>query len=361
VGFFSTFVGETGDRNRLPVLTAEEYRAVFESSPDGVLVVCRDGKIRDVNPQVEAMFGYAREELLEEPVEVLVPEAARAAHFEHRSRYARDPHSRPMGVGMELLGRRKDGALFPVEVSLSPWDTPEGQRVVCTVRDITNRRRLRNFSEGAMRASEEERQRIARELHDDTAQRLATLMLHIRLLSMETEPEAWRRGLDHLRDEILETAEGVKRIARGLRPPELEEVGLVTAIRAHLRGLREGGGFEVDAELEPVDHLLGKDAKLALYRVVQEALSNVVRHSGAARARLRLGSADGKVFLVIEDDGRGFTEGQAREGGGGLGLVSMQERAVMVGGRVIVDSTPGEGTRIRINVPASTATEAQNV
>lgn len=344
------------------MLTAEEYRAVFESSPDGVLVICRHGKIRDVNPQVEVLFGYAREELLEEFIEMLVPEPFRTAHVEHRSRYTEGPHTRPMGVGMELQGRRKDGFLFPIEVSLSPWETPAGRRVICTVRDITDRKRLQDFSAGAMQASEDERQRIARELHDDTAQRLATLMLRIRLLSMQTDPDAWRSGLASLRDEILETAEGVKRIARGLRPPELEEVGLVTAIQAHLRGLREGGGFEVDAEIDAVDHLLDIETKLALYRVVQEALSNVVRHSGAERAHLRLGTEDGLVYVVIEDDGRGFAEGEVREvRGGGLGLVSMQERAVMVGGRVIVDSTPGEGTRVRINVPASTATEAQNV
>ena len=313
-----------------------------------------------MNPQVEALFGYAREELLEEPVEMLVPEPFRTAHVEHRSRYTKNPHTRPMGVGMELQGRRKDGTLFPIEVSLSPWEIAEG-RVVCSVRDITDRRRMQDFSEAAMRASEEERQRIARELHDDTAQRLATLMLRIRLLAMQTDAEAWRAGLEELRDEILETAEGVKRIARGLRPPELEEVGLATAIQAHIRGLREGGGFDVDAEIENVDHLLGMDAKLALYRVVQEALSNVVRHSGAESARLRVGAEEGAVYAVIEDDGRGFSEGKVRERGAGLGLVSMQERAVMVGGRVIVESTPGEGTRIRINVPATTAAEAQNV
>jgi PAS domain S-box-containing protein len=359
VGFFSTPVGQRGVK--LPVLTADEYRAVFESSPDGVLVICRDGKIRDVNPQVEALFGYAREELLEEFVEMLVPDPFRRAHEAHRNRYARNPHTRPMGVGMELQGRRKDGSLFPIEVSLSPWQTPEGRRVVCSVRDITERKRMQDFSEGALRASEEERQRIARELHDDTAQRLATLMLRIRILTLESDPAAMKERLEELRDEILETAEGVKRIARGLRPPELEEVGLATAIQAHLRGLREGAGFEVDAELDNVDHLLPMDAKLALYRVLQEALSNVVRHSGADHARVHLGPEGGEVVLTIEDDGRGFVESQVRERGAGLGLVSMQERAVMMGGRVEIDTTPGEGTRIRVQVPATKAAEAQNV
>lgn len=341
------------------MLTADQYRAVFEASPDGLIIVDAAGVIRDVNPQVEALFGWAREELLGEEVEMLVPKGMRKTHHQHRRRYARSPHARPMGVGLELWGVRKDGSEFPVEISLSPWKAEDGLHVICTVRDITDRKRLQDFSAGAMRASEEERQRIARELHDDTAQRLATLLLRVRLLAMEKDAATRAERFEELREEILETAEGVKRIARGLRPPELEEVGLATALQAHLRSLREASGLDVEAEIEPVDRFLGPDARLALYRVVQEALSNVVRHSGASHARLRVSVDDGTVSAVIADEGRGFSEGRVTERGGGLGLVGMQERAQMIGGRVTIESTPGEGTRIRIDVPAA-ATETQN-
>lgn len=344
------------------MLSTEEYRAVFESSPDGVIVVCRDGKIRDVNPAVESLFGYAREELLEELVEMLVPEAFRQGHEEHRARYTRNPHARPMGAGMELRGRRKDGSEFPVEISLSPWQTDleGGLRVVCTVRDITDRKRLRDFSEGALRSVEEERQRIARELHDDTAQRLATLMLRVRLLGMETNEVRRTVALEELREQLLEAAEGVKRIARGLRPPELEEVGLVTAIHAHLRNVREASGVDVEADMETVDDLLSPERRLALYRVIQESVSNVVRHAGADRARVSVSVVDGRVVATVEDEGRGFSASRVREGGGGLGLIGMQERAVMMGGRITVDSAPGEGTRVCIELPTE-AVEAPNV
>lgn len=344
------------------MLSTEEYRAVFESAPDGIVVVCRDGKIKDVNPMVEVLFGFAREELLDEPVEMLVPEAFRRAHLEHRSRYMRNPHSRPMGVGMELRGRRKDGSEFPMEISLSPWQTDleGGLRVVCTVRDITDRKRLQDFSEGALRSVEEERQRIARELHDDTAQRLATLMLRVRVISREQNAERLSTLLEELREEILDAAEGVKRIARGLRPPELEEVGLGLALLAHVRGLREGAGFEVEITVDPVEHILGIDEKLGLYRIIQESLSNAVRHSGAGSARVVVRADDGLVTAVVEDDGRGFNPATVSDKGAGLGLVGMQERALMMGGRVTVDSTPGEGTRVRIEVPSS-AVEARNV
>lgn len=348
--FLHTF-GQEGAFKR--VLDAEEYRAVFEAAPDGIMVVSANGVIRDLNPALEAMFGYGREELLGERVEKLIPHKFREAHESHRRRYVEDPHARAMGVGLELRARRRNGDQFLVEISLSPWEK-EGQRsVICTVRDITDRKRMRDFSEGALRSVEEERQRIARELHDDTAQRLATLMLRVRLISMEVDEAMRRQGLDELREQILATAEGVKRIARGLRPPELEEVGLRTALQAHLRGLREGAGFKVDVDMDPVEHLLDLEGKLCLYRIIQESLSNALRHSGVADARIRVRNDDGRVVAVVEDAGRGFAVDQAAQDGGGLGLVGMQERAVMLGGRVFVDSAPGKGTRVRIELPTS--------
>lgn len=342
------------------MLNAEEYRAVFEAAPDGIMIVDTDGVIRDLNPQTEAMFGFAREELLGETVEMLMPEVFRMAHREHRTRYSRNPHARPMGVGLELRAQRKDGTQFPVEISLSPWTHGDVRRVICSMRDITDRKRLQDFSEGALRSVEEERQRIARELHDDTAQRLATLMLRVRLLGLEVDPERRQLALEDLREQILQAAEGVKRIARGLRPPELEEVGLSMAFRAHLRNLREQTGFEVEDHLQTVDHLLTEESKLALYRIVQESLSNAVRHSGAGRARLSIWAEEANVVAEVCDEGRGFSAARVDETGGGLGLVGMQERAVMLGGRVTVDSTPGEGTCVRIELPTS-AVEAPNV
>lgn len=335
------------------MLNAEEYRAVFEAAPDGILIVDRNGVVRDLNPAVEELFGYAREELVGEVVDMLLPDVLQAGHVALRERYVRNPHTRPMGAGMELRGQRRDGSEFPVEISLSPWSHDGHDGVICTARDITDRKRLRDFSDGALRSVEEERQRIARELHDDTAQRLVTLMLRVRLLTMETDPTRHAQGLEELREEILQAAEGVKRIARGLRPPELEEVGLRSALQAHLRGLKEGAGFEVDMGMEPIEHLLDLEGKLCLYRIIQESLSNALRHSGARSARISVVTEDGRIVANIEDEGRGFSASKVAQGSGGLGLVGMQERAVMLGGRVAVDSTPGQGTRVRIELPTS--------
>lgn len=152
------------------MFSSDDYRALYEAAPDGCAVVDADGTIREANPKLLSLFGWTREELVGKKVEVLVPEAQRGGHSDHRQDFMATPRNRPMGAGLDLRGRRKDGSTFPIEISLSPWAYGDGEvRVICTVRDMTAQRRLQNFSEGAMRATEDERHRIARELHDDTA------------------------------------------------------------------------------------------------------------------------------------------------------------------------------------------------
>lgn len=341
--------------------SSESYRVIFEGSPDGILVVDAGGVIRRANPQAERLFGYPRSELEGSPVELLVPDAVRGVHRGHRERYVSDPHSRPMGVGLELRARRKDGTEFPVEISLSPVDTDDGRATVATVRDTTQRKRLRDFGAGALRASEDERARIARELHDDTAQRLATALIRLRILERQVADEIAREQITDLRDALQETADGVRRIARGLRPPELEDAGLVSAVRSYARALHEGRGLEVAMDLEPVDRYLTPDGRLVVYRVVQEALNNVARHAGTDRASVRLYEASRQIVAEVRDDGRGFAPERVQAAGGGLGLLGMQERAVMVGGRVTVDSRPGEGTAVVIRIPVELEAEVERV
>ena len=344
---------ETNANPRAAALTGDEYRAIFETSPDGCLVVDRSGVIRASNSRMEELFGWAPEELVGQNVDILVPSALRKGHGAHRGRFVADPHNRPMGVGLDLRGQRKDGTTFPIEISLSPWTADARDLyVICTLRDVSEYRRLQNFSEGALRATEEERQRIARELHDDTAQRLATLILRIRRLALEPDAEARSELLEQIRTEIVDAADGVKRMARGLRPPEIEELGLALAITAHVRSLREGASFPVETELGSVDPHLNVTAKLALYRIVQEALSNSRRHANATKVVVRLFREGATVVVEVADDGRGFLSSRAVESGGGLGLVGMRERASMIGGSLTIDSVPGRGTTVRVAVPA---------
>lgn len=336
-------------------MTNDQYKAVFEASPDGILVVDDEGVVRDANSVARTLFGWPGDELLGQKVEVLVPDGVRSVHKDHRRSYMRQPQARPMGIGMELRGRRRDGSEFPVEISLSPFTSSEGMRVIATVRDVTQRKRLRDFGAGALRASEEERQRIARELHDDTAQHLAALLLRLRLMERDVLDESWRERMGELRESLVSCAEGVRRIARGLRPPELEDAGVVAALRAHLRAVRDATALDVDFDADPVDEVLDVDRKLVLYRILQEAVSNASRHAESPRIWVRVTRGDGVIRAEVRDEGRGFTAGDMpRDGGSGLGLVGMQERAGMVGGRVYIESEPGQGTTVRVELPSST-------
>jgi PAS domain S-box-containing protein len=335
-----------------------EYQALFEAAPDGIILVGERGEILDANPCALEMFGYEREALVGRAVEALVPSRLRETHVAERGTYMSAPRARPMGIGLELRGCRSDGTEFPVEISLSPLTVGAERHVICVVRDVTERRELRAFGAGALRAAEEERQRIARELHDDTAQRLAGLMLLLRAASRIEDREERDLRIERVREEIAETAEGVRRIARGLRPPALDDVGLASALDSLVRSLSRAHGLDIELAVERVGERLDADAELALYRIVQEALTNAIRHSGASRIVVSL-DADGLALrAAVQDDGRGFVpERDYSEAGRGLGLVGMRERARHAGGRLEIASAPERGTRVSAELPLRRRTE----
>ena len=333
------------------MLTSRDYEAIFESAPDGVLVVDADGVIVQANATAASMFGWSQAELAGLSVDHLVPSDVRPRHGGHRERFGKRPHARPMGAGLDLRGQRRDGSAFPVEVSLSPWSR-EGApgAVICTVRDVSAVRRLQSFSDRALMATEEERLRIAQELHDDTAQRLATLILDVGVLARESDDSRRAEIFERVRGDLIETADGVRRLARGLRPPELEELGLTHALTAYVRTVQAVGDFAVTLETEAVTEL-GRQEALVAYRIVQEAVTNARRHSGADSAQVSLRQDGDWVVAVVQDQGRGFDLVHSPEGLSGLGLLGMQERAAMVGARLSVESEPGAGTRVEVRVP----------
>jgi signal transduction histidine kinase len=214
------------------------------------------------------------------------------------------------------------------------------------------RSRLRRLAVRALDAAEEERSRLAGELQDDIAQRIASCLLRIQL-ARRAEGEEREAALEELREEAGGTLEVVRRMARGLRPPELDELGLENAVRALGREFTERRDAALEMEIGPVDQCLGASERLALYRGIQEALNNARRHAAADRVRLRLRmEEDCTVVAEIRDDGRGFdARGALSEDRGSLGLLGIRERALYVGGDATVVSRPGAGTRVRIEVP----------
>ncbi len=219
-------------------------------------------------------------------------------------------------------------------------------------RQADYRRRLRDVTARALGAAEEERKRIARELHDETAQALAALLIRLRLARGVTDPAAREELLAEVRSEIAETLEGVRRYARGLRPPALDELGLVPAIESHARALSENVGLSIRVDAAGMEGVLSAPAELAIYRIVQESLSNVARHAGAETARVTLREYERCIVATVRDDGRGFVvKEKLGAAGGGLGLFGMRERAAYLGGTVRIGSLPGVGTVVRAWIP----------
>ena len=215
------------------------------------------------------------------------------------------------------------------------------------------RLRLREAAARALAAAEAERKRISLELHDGIAQTLAALLLRIRLARRATAESAREELLSSVAHDITVAMDELRSIAQGLRPPALDMLGLLPAIESHVRGLQ--GSTELAIELvERVDGLrLTSEAELALYRIMQEALSNVVRHAHARHVRIRIECESTELRTLIEDDGIGFSTDQVLSGGRGLGLFGMRERALYVGGTVELRSAPGQGTAVEIRVPGA--------
>ena len=195
-----------------------------------------------------------------------------------------------------------------------------------------------------------ERRRLARELHDETGQALTSILLGLKAVEEARDDEALQSASRNLRELVVATLQDVRRLAVELRPKALDDFGLVPALERLVQTFTEGTGIEVQLEARLGDERLPGEIETTLYRLIQEALTNVVKHAHAKTVSILLVRRDGKVMGIVEDDGRGFDPGTAREDG--LGLVGMRERAGLVGGRLTVEASAGAGTTIAVEVPS---------
>ena len=194
-----------------------------------------------------------------------------------------------------------------------------------------------------------ERRRLARELHDETGQALTSILLGLKALEEQTENVSSRASIEELRELVVSTLQDVRRLAVELRPSALDDFGLVAALERLAASFAEQSGISVDFQAAVADERLPEEAETALYRIVQESLTNVVKHARARRVSILLTRKDASVKAVIEDDGQGF---DPEVTGAGFGLVGMRERLALLGGRLEIESSGGAGTTIAAEVPA---------
>lgn len=211
---------------------------------------------------------------------------------------------------------------------------------------------LRRISSQMLTAQEEERKRIARELHDDTAQALASMLVRLRLLERAVGDGEAKGSLSEFHDLVASTLEGVRRMALDLRPSALDDLGLVPALQWYTDNFGRSWGIKARFRANGLNRRLPPEIELVLYRVAQEALTNVAKHAQASRLAVELERLGSSVRLTIEDDGSGFdVERSMSSKERGLGLFGMQERLALVGGRFQIESHPGKGTKLVAEVP----------
>ena len=198
-------------------------------------------------------------------------------------------------------------------------------------------------------AQESERARLARELHDETGQALTSILLGLKALDERVETAESRTALAELRELVVSTLQDVRRLSVELRPAALDDFGLVPAIERLLDTVAERTGLAVDVQSQLGERRLPAEAETVLYRIVQEAVTNVLKHADARSVTVRLDHSGNGVTLVVQDDGTGFDPDGARDGG--VGLIGMRERVALVGGRLSIESAEGAGTMLTAEVP----------
>jgi signal transduction histidine kinase len=212
-----------------------------------------------------------------------------------------------------------------------------------------SRRVARDALRRVVEGQELERRRLARELHDETGQALMSILLGLRSVEDANDPEKAGAALADLRELVVATLQDVRALAVQLRPKALDDFGLVPALERLVQTFTEASGVRVELEAQLGDLRLPSEVETTLYRIVQEALTNVIKHAGAESVSILLVRRDGAATLVIEDDGRGFEVGHERADG--LGLVGMRERIALHDGRLTLESTPTGGTTLVVEVP----------
>lgn len=335
----------------------KRYRTFFEDSMDATCIMGRSGKVLDVNRAALALLGYTREETLGLN---LLENAPRDRRRQFGKQIERDGFVR----NYEMRLRRKDGVELDCVLTFDLRRDDYGNIVGYegSIRDVTGykrmQRNLRLYVNEVTRAQEDERLRLSRELHDGALQDLLALGLEL-----EKAIRAGRRGgrsqkgqLESIREEVQRLAGEMRVLSHALRPNVLDELGLVPAVQTLLRGLEETQGTKTWLQVAGAESRLEPEIELALFRIVQEALSNVKRHSEARSVRVRIEFGDAAVKAVVSDDGKGFKAPRRLSDLASerrLGLAGMEERAKMLGGRVSLESAPGGGTTVGVRIPYS--------
>ncbi|WP_175948396.1 PAS domain-containing sensor histidine kinase [Burkholderia pyrrocinia] len=349
--------------------TEARMMAIIRASMEAIITVDENQTIVIFNPAAERVFGVSAMDAVGAPLTRFIPERFRAAHSRHVEQFGVTGVSeRQMGWQRLLFGLRGDGTEFPIEASISQIRDGAGKLYTVMLRDVTERVRaenalkqsreeLRDLSANLQNVREDEKTRIARELHDDLGQQLTALKIDLSsvelgLAGVAAPNTGVREQLGGMHRLIDSTVASVRRIAADLRPVMLDDLGLVPAIEWLVNDFTRRYKITVDRDIAPVDTAFTSTGATTLFRIVQEALTNVARHADATNVKLALKVEDGYCMLRIADNGHSAPEnGRDMRDRPSFGLIGIRERARMLDGTVTLDNRTGAGFTITVTQP----------
>ena len=341
----------------------ERVEAVVDSAMDAIITVDERQRVVLFNAAAEQVFRWPRAEALGAPLGTFIPERFRAGHEELVRRFGESGDTtRRMGRARVVAGLRRDGEEFPIEASISRTGEPGERFYTVILRDVTERVRneealarsqdeIKQLAVALSTAREQEKSRIARELHDELGQSLTALKIDAGWLRdhAAASPEAQAK-LASMQGLLDHTVAAARRISADLRPLMLDDLGLTAAAEWLAHSFTERTGIACELVIGGGDLDLPDPYATAIFRVLQESLTNVAKHARATQVEVTLEREADEAVLTVSDDGAGFSPGQERRPGS-FGLIGLRERAYIVGGKVKVESAPGRGTAVELRVP----------
>ncbi len=327
----------------------ERHHAILETAVNAIITINEQGLIQSANTSTEKLFGYTKAEMIGRNVSMLMPAPYREQHDGYLSNYRHTGERKIIGIGREVVAQRKDGSVFPVDLSVGEVQLPQGRIFTGIIRDISDRKEL---EQKILEISEEEQQRIGQDIHDDLCQQLAAIgclakVAHQRLKQTHAE-EA--EGLSEIVRLLSQANTRAREMSRGLVPVVLDSDGLMAALGELATGTEKIFRITCRFWCDPPVHVRDNKTAVQLYRIAQEAVGNAIKHSNADRIEITLMTSEGNIHLSIRDNGVGIPDhipGQAT----GMGLLTMTHRAKMLGGRLTVSPVDIGGTQVLCMVP----------
>ena len=340
-----------------------KYKMLFNSANDAVFVTQLSdeksyGDFIEVNEVACKRLGYSKEELLQLSPSAIVSQKNMDVFNLNLEKLLKEGH-----VIYDLVHRAKDKKLIPVEINSHLFSYNDKPTVLSIARDITERKQaeeklrrtsklLRELATHLQSVREEERTIIAQEIHDELGQVLTVLKIQISLLAnkLSNEQEPLKQKINSLAEMIDASVESVQKISAKLRPGILDELGLVAAIEWQAEEFEKLTDVKCSLVLPKEELILDKNKSTAIFRIFQEALTNIARHSQATKTQISLMNYQSNVFLEIQDNGKGITTDQIKDFKS-LGIHGMKERAMVFGGQVYIEGISGKGTKVKVEIP----------